>query len=85
MQQLSSLDAQFLAIETPRQTGHVAGLAILDPETAPGGELRLSDIERLIAERLPLLPPLRRRLAQVPFNGWRRVRSIAPARSGSST
>ena len=68
MQQLSSLDAQFLAIETPRQTGHVAGLAILDPSTAPGGELRLSDIERLIAERLSLLPPLRRRLAEVPFN-----------------
>jgi WS/DGAT/MGAT family acyltransferase len=68
MQQLSSLDAQFLAIETPRQTGHVAALAILDPETAPGGELRLSDLERLIAERMPLLPPLRRRLAPVPFN-----------------
>ena len=68
MQQLSSLDAQFLAIETPRQAGHVAGLAILDPSSAPGGELKLSDIEGLIAERLPLLPPLRRRLAEVPFN-----------------
>ena len=36
MRQLTSLDAQFLALETPRQTGHVAGVAILDPSTAPG-------------------------------------------------
>ena len=25
MRQLTSLDAQFLALESPRQTGHVAG------------------------------------------------------------
>ena len=67
MRQLTSLDAQFLALETPRQTGHVGGLAILDPSTAPGGKLDAADIERLIAERLPLLPPLRWRLAEVPF------------------
>ena len=36
MRQLTSLDAQFLALETARQYGHVAGLAILDPTTAPG-------------------------------------------------
>ena len=68
MRQLTSLDAQFLALETPRQTGHVGGLAILDPSTAPSGELdaRATSAE-LIAERLPLLPPLRWRLAEVPF------------------
>jgi WS/DGAT/MGAT family acyltransferase len=68
MRQLTSLDAQFLALETPRQTGHVSGLAILDPSTTPSGKLELADIERLISERLPLLPPLRRRLAEVPFH-----------------
>jgi diacylglycerol O-acyltransferase len=31
MRQLTSLDAQFLALENSRQTGHVAGLTILDP------------------------------------------------------
>ena len=67
MRQLTSLDTQFLALETSRQSGHVAGLAILDPSTAPGGQLELADIEYLIAERLPLLPPLRWRLAEVPF------------------
>ncbi|MGI8921577.1 MAG: WS/DGAT/MGAT family O-acyltransferase [Solirubrobacteraceae bacterium] len=67
MRQLTSLDAQFLALETARQSGHVAGVAILDPTTAPGGKLHSSDIQRLIAERLHLLPPLRWRLAEVPF------------------
>jgi len=67
MRQLTSLDAQFLALETARQSGHVAGVAILDPSTAPGGALASSDVEALIAERLPLLPPLRWRLAEVPF------------------
>src|SRR5256886_10173477 len=67
MRQLTSLDAQFLALETPRQSGQVAGLAILDPSTAPGGKLDLADMQVLIAERLPLLPPLRWRLAEVPF------------------
>ena len=67
MRQLTSLDAQFLALESSRQSGHVAGVAVLDPSTAPGGRLDLADLERLLEERLPLLPPLRRRLAAVPF------------------
>ena len=67
MRQLTSLDAQFLALETPRQYGHVAGLAILDPSTAPGGKLGVEEIQRLLTERLPLLPPLRWRLAEVPL------------------
>src|SRR4051794_14776229 len=67
MRQLTSLDAQFLALETPRQSGHVGGLAILDPSTTPSGSLTLADIQALIAERLPLLPPLRWRLQEVPL------------------
>src|SRR5919107_5307760 len=67
MRQLTSLDAQFLALETTRQTGHVGSLAILDPATAPGGELRCGDLEALLEERLPLLPPMRWRLATVPL------------------
>ncbi|TML36230.1 MAG: wax ester/triacylglycerol synthase family O-acyltransferase [Actinobacteria bacterium] len=67
MRQLTSLDTQFLALETSRQTGHVGGLAILDPSTAPGGKVDLADMSRLMEERLPLLPPLRSRLVEVPF------------------
>ena len=67
MRQLTSLDAQFLALETPRQSGHVAGLAILDPSPRADGKLDLGAIQGLISERMPLLPPLRWRLAEVPL------------------
>jgi len=67
MRQLTSLDAQFLALESSHQTGHVAGLAILDPSSKENGELTFQDICRLMEERLPLLPPLRWRLVEVPF------------------
>jgi len=67
MRQLTSLDAQFLALETPRQYGHTSGLAVLDPSTAPGGSIDLARVQRLILERLPLLPLFRWRLAEVPF------------------
>ena len=67
MRQLTSVDAQFLALESARQSGHVGGLAILDPSTRPDGKLTLEAVHDLIAERLPLLPPLRWRLAEVPF------------------
>ena len=67
MRQLTSLDAQFLALENARQSGHVGGLAILDPSTTPTGKLELADVQQMLAERLPLLPPMRWRLAEVPF------------------
>jgi diacylglycerol O-acyltransferase / wax synthase len=68
MRQLTSLDAQFLAMETPRTFGHVSGLAVYDPSTAPGGELTLDDVRHLVESRLHLLPPFRWRLATVPFD-----------------
>jgi WS/DGAT/MGAT family acyltransferase len=67
MRQLSTLDAQFLAVESARTYGHVGTLAIYDPSTAPGGELTVKDLCRLVGERLHLLPPFRWRLVQVPF------------------
>jgi diacylglycerol O-acyltransferase len=68
MRQLTALDQQFLALEDSRHYGHVGGLAILDPSTAPGGELTLIDLQNLISERLPLVPPFRWRLTEVPFD-----------------
>src|SRR4051795_9638114 len=67
MRQLTSLDAQFLGVETSRTYGHVGGLAVYDPSTAPGGKLEIGDVCRLVSERLHLLPPFRWRLVQVPF------------------
>ena len=67
MRQLTSVDAQFLALESTRQTGHVAGSG----DSRPVHEARRAadprGVHDLIAERLPLLPPLRWRLAEVPF------------------
>src|SRR4051812_43472241 len=67
MRQLTSLDAQFLAVESARVYGHVAFLGIYDPSTAPGGRLDAESLQRLLAERVHLLPPLRWRLVRVPF------------------
>jgi len=68
MRQLSSLDAQFLAMETRRTYGHVSGLAVYDPSTAPGGKIELADVCRHVGSRLHLIPPFRWRLASVPFD-----------------
>ena len=67
MRQLTGLDAQFLALESARQYGHVGGLAVLDPSTARGGKLELEDVQAMIIERLPLLPPFKWKLAEVPL------------------
>jgi diacylglycerol O-acyltransferase len=68
MRQLTALDQQFLALEDSRNYGHVGALSIYDPSTAENGELTLPRLQSLIAERLPLVPPFRWRLAEVPFN-----------------
>jgi WS/DGAT/MGAT family acyltransferase len=71
MRQLSSLDAQFLNIESATTTGHVGGLVVLDASSAPGGRLRLEDLRDLLEQRLHLLAPLRQRLVEVPLGlGW---------------
>jgi WS/DGAT/MGAT family acyltransferase len=67
MRQLSSLDAQFLAVESARIYGHVAFLGIYDPSTAPSGRLDMPAVTTLLRERLHLLPPLRWRLVEVPL------------------
>jgi diacylglycerol O-acyltransferase / wax synthase len=68
MRQLTALDQQFLALEDSRNYGHVGALSTFDPSTAPGGEVTLPKLQRLIVERLPLVPPYRWRLVQVPLN-----------------
>ena len=67
MRQLTSLDAQFLAIENGRNLGHVSGLSIYDPSTAPDGVLTADRMCAVLTERLHLLPPFRWRLAEVPL------------------
>lgn len=66
MQQLTGLDASFLALETATTTGHVGGLCVLDPGGAPR-PLTLARLTEMLAERIPLVPVLRRKLLQVPL------------------
>ncbi|HUC22551.1 MAG TPA: wax ester/triacylglycerol synthase family O-acyltransferase [Streptosporangiaceae bacterium] len=66
MQQLTGLDAAFLALETANSTGHVGGICILDPAGAPA-PLTLARLTDVLAARLPLVPVLRRKLLTVPL------------------
>src|SRR5437764_7853157 len=66
MQQLTGLDAAFLAMETPSVYGHVGSVCVLDPSTAPE-PLTLERLCQVIESRLHLIPPFRRRLVTVPF------------------
>ena len=68
MRQLTSVDAQFLALENaaPERARRRPG----DPRPAHRARTGSSSSptsSEMIAERLPLLPPLRWRLAEVPF------------------
>lgn len=68
LRQLTSLDAQFLAIEDGRTHMHVSALGIYDPSTAASGALTREAVRDLIAERLHLLAPFRWRLVGVPLD-----------------
>jgi WS/DGAT/MGAT family acyltransferase len=68
MNRLTGLDASFLYLEKANANAHmhVAFTVVTDPSTVEGGY----DFDRvvdLIRERLPLVPPFRRRLVEVPF------------------
>src|SRR5436305_5410747 len=66
MRRLTGLDATFLYMETPSNHMHVASTAIFDPSTVPGG-YSFEGVRELVENRLPLLPPFRWRLVEVPF------------------
>jgi diacylglycerol O-acyltransferase len=70
---LSTLDASFLYLERPTVHMHVAGLAILDPATRPGGRLGYEDLARLITERIHLVPRFRQRVVLPPLGAGRPV------------
>ena len=96
MERLSGMDATFLYVETPAGHMHVAMTGIYDVSTMEGG-YSFEKIKQTIADRLPLVPPFRRRLVAVPFqfhhpvwiedpnfNLDYHVRRIGVSRSGGS-
>ncbi|HEV2372216.1 MAG TPA: wax ester/triacylglycerol synthase family O-acyltransferase [Streptosporangiaceae bacterium] len=66
MEQLTGLDAFFLALETAHSTGHVGGVCILDPRDV-STPLTLARLTEVLAERLQLVPVLRRKLLYTPL------------------
>ena len=67
MQRLSGLDSAFLALETSGAHMHVLATAVVDPSSAPG-DFSFETVREMLAGRLHLLPPFRRRLVSVPFD-----------------
>jgi len=67
MRRLTGLESVFLSAETDTNLFHVGAVAVFDPSTAPAGSpppyQALCDV---LAARLPLLAPFRRRLLTVP-------------------
>lgn len=67
MKQLSGLDASFLYLETAEMPMHVGALHVFEMPAGYVGDFA-ADMRAHIASRLPLLPPLRRKLAWMPLN-----------------
>ena len=67
MERLTGLDASFLYLETGTQHLHVCALLILDP-TAGGAPYTFEEFKAELGRRLPLIPQMRRRIHEVPFN-----------------
>ena len=67
VQQLSSLDAVFLSMETPETPAHIGGLAILDPSTHPEEAFDYERFVEFVAERLALCPRFSWTLQEVPL------------------
>ena len=70
-ERLSALDASFLYLEKPNVHMHVAGLAVLDPSTRPGGKLTIEDLVTLIEHRIHLVPRFRQRVLIPPIGAGR--------------
>ncbi len=65
MQRLTGLDAGFLYMETPTLHMHTLKISVVDPSSVPGG-YTFDRFKEVLAERLYLLPPFRRRIVEVP-------------------
>ena len=66
MKPLSALDTMFVTMDSHQYPLHGGGLMILDPSTS-AQPYSLRHLRQHILRLLPLMPPLRRRLVEVPF------------------
>ena len=66
MARLTGLDGAFLALESPTTHLHVMGTMVFDPSEI-NGALTFRRIRSHVDERVPLVPPFRMRMVEVPF------------------
>src|SRR5271166_1687792 len=66
MERLTGLDGAFLSLESPTTHLHILGALIFDPTEVEGG-VDFWHIREMVAERLQLVPPFRKRMVEVPF------------------
>jgi diacylglycerol O-acyltransferase len=64
MQRLSGLDAMFFYLETPSSHMHVTGVYVMEPGKQ---DTSFEALRAMVAERLPLAAPFRRKLVEVPL------------------
>ena len=67
VKRLSGLDATFLHLESPEMPMHVGALHVFELPPRFRGKF-VSALRKHMAARLPLAPPLRRRLWMMPMN-----------------
>ncbi len=66
MDRLTGLDAAFLSLESPTTHLHILGALVFDPTTVPGG-VDFRRVRDMVADRVHLVPPFRKRPLEVPF------------------
>lgn len=67
MKQLSGLDATFLYLESPEMPMHVGALNVYEMPAGQRGRFAVA-LRKHMAERMPMMPALRRRLWWMPLN-----------------
>ena len=71
MQRMSGIDPMFVYSDTPLTPMEVAYICVFDPASAPGG-YSFEAVRAVLADRVPTLLPLRRRLMVIEDDGsWR--------------
>jgi WS/DGAT/MGAT family acyltransferase len=64
---LNVMDASFLHLERPNVHMHVAGVAVLDPSSAPDGEWNPDQLGDLVQDRIHMVPRFRQKVRFPPF------------------
>jgi WS/DGAT/MGAT family acyltransferase len=63
---MSGLDVAYISAELPGNNLHLMAILTLDPSTMPGG-YSFENLRAFMKGRLPEIPPLKRKLVEVPF------------------